>query len=152
MTPLVEVHNEEELRDIVLANLNSVYEGDATGEQFRKKGKTDICIEDSNRAAFVAECKIWRGEENLTAAVDQLLGYLTWRDCKTALIVFNKEISGFVPLQPKLEEALREHAMCEGPITCGQAGEWRFRFRSAEDTDHKVTVHVFFFNLFIQII
>jgi hypothetical protein len=54
------VHNEEGLRDIILAHLNGHYEGGATGETFRRQGKTDIRIEDAERAAFIAECKIWR--------------------------------------------------------------------------------------------
>jgi hypothetical protein len=52
------VHDEEELRDILLAHLNAHYQGDAAGEAFRRSGKTDIRIEDNDRAAFVAECKI----------------------------------------------------------------------------------------------
>lgn len=47
------VHDEEELRDIMLAHLNGHYKGGATGETFRKSGKTDIRIENENRAAFI---------------------------------------------------------------------------------------------------
>jgi hypothetical protein len=39
------VHDEEELRDIILAHLNGHYRGDASGETFRRSGKTDIRIE-----------------------------------------------------------------------------------------------------------
>lgn len=142
-------HDEEELRDILLAHLNGHYQGDATGETFRKSGKTDIRIEDSSRAAFVAECKVWRGEGEVGKALDQLLGYLTWRDSKAALVFFNKSVSGFVALQEKLRQAVNGHALRETALTCNQSGEWRFRFRSAEDADHKVEIHVFFFNLFV---
>ena len=82
------VHGEEDLRNIILAQLNGHFHGDAVGEAFRRKGKTDICIEQDNRAAFVGECKLWTGAAGLTAAMDQLLGYLTWRDSKAALIMF----------------------------------------------------------------
>ena len=51
---------------------------------------TDICIEQENRAAFVAECKIWKGPAKLRKAIRQLDGYLTWRDSKASLIVFSK--------------------------------------------------------------
>src|SRR5262249_40612303 len=64
------VHDEEELRDIIVAHLNGHYEGGATGETFRKSGKTDIRIEDDNRAAFIAECKIWRGSKDIPGAAD----------------------------------------------------------------------------------
>lgn len=55
---------EEQLRNLILANLNSLFKGTANGECFRKHGKTDICIEYENRSAFVAECKIWSGIKN----------------------------------------------------------------------------------------
>jgi hypothetical protein len=35
---------EEELRDVILASLNTHYLGTATGETFNKRGKTDIHI------------------------------------------------------------------------------------------------------------
>lgn len=79
---------EEDLRNTLLAALNATYKGDAVGEAFRNSGKTDICIERENRAAFVAECKMWTGKKGIADALSQLDQYLTWRDCKTALIFF----------------------------------------------------------------
>lgn len=143
------VHGEEELRDIMLAHLNGHYQGTATGETFRRSGKTDIRIEDQNRAAFVAECKLWRGKEELFKAINQLLGYLTWRDCKTALILFNKEIAKFNDLLIKIPEALRTHQKFKRDLTEGVDGEWRFKFISEEDESRQVIIHVFIFNLYI---
>lgn len=100
--------NEEALRDLSLASLNSVYEGKAGGETFRHKGKTDISIEADNRAAFVAECKIWNGEKKFTDAIAQLLGYLTWRDVKTALIVFSRK-RRFDDVLTHVSNALQSH-------------------------------------------
>jgi len=68
------LHDEEGLRNIILAQLNGHFEGAATGEAFRGTGKTDICIEADSRAAFVGECKLWTGPASLTGALDQLLG------------------------------------------------------------------------------
>ncbi len=48
------VNTEEELRDHLLATLNTHYDA-ATGETFRKIGKIDIHIEFDNKAAFVGE-------------------------------------------------------------------------------------------------
>ena len=144
------VHDEEELRDILLANLNSHYLGDATGETFRKRGKTDIRIEAASRAAFVAECKVWRGASELAEAIDQLQGYLTWRDSKAAVIVFNKKIAGFSELQSKVPEVFRTHTLFRAEISLTHAGEWRFIFASSEDADRRLTVHVFLFNLFVS--
>ncbi len=141
---------EDGLRDIILASLNTHYEGQATGETFRRRGKTDIRIESSERSAFVAECKIWHGQAELKRAVDQLLSYMTWRDCKSSVIVFNKENARFTDLRQKAEEALTSHDQFVERIEQKQAGEWRGRFCSREDSERRVTVHVFLFNLHIE--
>jgi hypothetical protein len=81
---------EEQLRDFILFQLNGHYEGAATGETFNHNGKTDILIRVDNRNIFIAECKFWHGQQGFTETIDQLLGYLTWRDCKCSLVIFNK--------------------------------------------------------------
>ena len=141
---------EEELRSILLANLNAVYEGGATGETFRKKGKTDICIEEEDRAAFVAECAVWYGEKDLLKKVDQLLGYLTWRDCKAALVVFNKTVKGFTGLLTKAPNVLNTHRLLVKDLGQQKEGEWRYVFHSEEDEGQNVNVHLFLFNLFVK--
>ena len=115
---------EESLRDILLVTLNTHYQGRATGETFNRRGKTDIIIkeEDSGSNVFIAECKIWRGETAHKKALDQLIKNVTWRDTRTALIIFSKvqkfklaleriqkstlEHSHFISKQPQVHEAL----------------------------------------------
>jgi hypothetical protein len=82
--------DEEAIRNHFLLQLNGHYEGAATGETFNFSGKTDVLIRVQNRNVFVAECKFWNGPKGFNEAIDQLLTYLTWRDAKCALIVFNK--------------------------------------------------------------
>jgi hypothetical protein len=142
------VHDEEELRDILLAHLNGHYQGAAAGEAFRRSGKTDIRIEDKNRAAFVAECKVWRGAKELSSAVDQLLGYLTWRDCKAALIIFNKNNAKFTELLGRIPETVQGHEKFRQVLNKGQDGEWEFLMTSREDDARQVRVHVFVFNIY----
>jgi hypothetical protein len=81
---------EETIRDHYLVQLNGQYEGSATGETFNGQGHTDILIRDGSDNLFIAECKIWHGQKQFTEAIDQLLGYVTWRDTKTAIIIFNR--------------------------------------------------------------
>ena len=142
------VHDEEELRDIILANLNIKYKGDASGETFRRSGKTDIRISAEDRAAFVAECKIWKGAKPVADAIDQLLSYLTWRDCKTAIIIFNKQVAGFSSLLPKTLDALKSHDRFVRMETEDQ-GEWKCVFKSKDDEAMLVYVYVFLFNLYV---
>ena len=86
---------EEELRNVILSNLNSVYEGDAVGEAFSKRGKTDIYLKIAQHGGvFIAECKYWDGPKTIDDSVNQILGYLTWRDSYGVVIIFSKR-TGF---------------------------------------------------------
>ena len=143
------VHDEEELRDILLAHLNGHYQDSATGGAFRRRGKTDIRIESDNRAAFVAECKIWKGQKELSQAINQLLSYLTWRDCKAAIVVFNKHNSGFNKIIESVSGVFEAHPQFRRSRAVGDTGEWQFDMSSLEDEGRQVRVHVFVFNLFV---
>lgn len=82
--------DEESLRWLFMIPLNLQYDS-ATAETFNYKGKTDILIREGRNNIFIAECKIWRGATSFRKAIDQVLGYTTWRDTKIALLIFNKE-------------------------------------------------------------
>lgn len=141
------VLGEEALRDVVLAHLNGHFEGAAAGERFRKHGKTDICIEHESRAAFVAECKLWKGPKALHEAVDQLLGYLTWRDTRTALILWNKSVKDFAKLQGDLASHLEGHPKFVRSVNSGQPGEWRVIMHSESDDGRDILIHIFLVDL-----
>lgn len=81
---------EEDLRTHFLVQLNGHYQGQATGETFNSNGKTDILIRSNNQNVFIAECKFWHGVKAFLSTIDQLLGYVTYRDTKTAIFVFVK--------------------------------------------------------------
>ncbi len=144
------IHDEEGLRDVLLAHLNGHYQGEATSETFRGKGKTDICIEDGSRAAFIAECKVWKGQKEFLEAIDQLLGYLTWRDCKTALVVFNKHNAKFSGILDTVPETFATHPLHRATTNVNQRGEWQFQMTSAEDEGRQLRVHVFVFDLYVK--
>jgi hypothetical protein len=144
------IHDEEELRDIILAHLNGHYQGGAAGETFRKSGKTDIRIEDNSRAAFVAECKVWRGANELNKAVNQLLSYLTWRDCKASLIFFNKKNAKFTEILDKVPGLLRSHSRFKKFVSKVNPNEWSVIFMSQEDDARLIEIRVFAFNLFVS--
>lgn len=108
-TPSVAAHkDEEEIRDLILVQLNGTFEGNATGETFVKSGKTDLLVQVEDRHVFVGECKWWTGEKAFGAAIDQLLGYLPWRDEKAALIVFIKQKDASAIIE-KADGAVRSH-------------------------------------------
>lgn len=98
---------EEALRDLLLVILNNQF-GPAGGEVFSRKGKTDILIHHGQGAVFIAECKNWPGPARFRRAIDQLLGYLVWRDTKAALVVFVRE-NDVTGITEKAKAALVEH-------------------------------------------
>lgn len=142
--------DEEELRDVILANLNTHFVDRATGETFCKKGKTDIHITENDRSAFIGECKVWAGEKELQRGLHQLVSYLTWRHCKVALIVFNKDRAKFSELLEKAPQSLKrlDKLFIQVLTSNPHQGEWRMLFRSPEDDGHEIAVHLFLFNLY----
>jgi hypothetical protein len=84
--------SEEDIRMLFLVLLNGVDEGAATAEKFNRQGKTDILIRVDGRNVFIAECKVWHGPQAFHETVDQLLGYLSWRDSKTAILLFVRDV------------------------------------------------------------
>jgi hypothetical protein len=106
---LTEKLGEDQIRDILLINLNAVFEGAATGETFNHQGRTDILVRVQDTNIFVGECKIWSTEKIFTDALDdQLLRYLTWRDTKGALLLFirNQDVT---PVIEKAVRLIQEH-------------------------------------------
>jgi hypothetical protein len=99
---------EEHLRDHFLMMLEPNFNGSATGETFNKTGKTDILLRHENSNVFIGECKFWKGQKSFLATISQLLGYLTWRDSKAAVIMFvpNKDFSSTVDVA---KSSVNEH-------------------------------------------
>lgn len=81
-------HNEESIRDLILAHLTSITDETVAAEAINRSGKTDLLVKHSFHNIFVAECKIWYGKKAYLDAITQLLSYLTWKDSKTAIIIF----------------------------------------------------------------
>jgi hypothetical protein len=81
---------EEDLRNVLLVGLNTVFEGKATGETFMAKGKTDIYLNIDKGNILVCECKIWGGKKLYSDTISQLLGYLTWRNNYGIVITFSR--------------------------------------------------------------
>ncbi len=73
---------------------------------------------------------------------------MTWRDSKASLIVFDKDVAGFTKIQEKIPEVLKQHPGFVRDMKAQNYGEWQMTFRSSEDPDRLVIVHVFLFNLY----
>jgi hypothetical protein len=137
---------EEDVRWHFLVQLNGQYEWSATGETFSCAGKTDILVSYEGRCVFVAECKYWKGAKSASAAVDQLLSYLSWRDTKAALIIFVRE-SGFTGILVKLEQAIQEHPACVAFVRRDGETATRWRLLRPGDPERSVDLCVLAFDM-----
>lgn len=137
---------EEDLRQHFLVQLNGAYEGQATGETFNFEGKTDILVREGGRNVFIAECKFWRGPKALHAAVDQLLGYSSWRDTKTAILLFNRgrELSKVLAQVPQV---LRSHPNFVRELPRPDETTFRVVLHHQDDPERELTLTVLVFEV-----
>lgn len=138
--------DEEALRDHILVSLESIVYGSATGETFNKRGKTDILVRGNGCNEFVGECKFWHGKEVFLQTVTQLLNYLSWRDTKTAVIIFVRNVD-FTDVLRKVKEHISEHAQYIRFV--GERDEtWlSYEFRMIEDPSRVVEMAVMLYHL-----
>jgi hypothetical protein len=131
--------DEEAIRTHFLLQLNGHYEGSATGETFNAFGKTDILIRVENKNVFIAECKFWRGQKGLNEAVDQLLSYLSWRDTKCALLVFNKTKDS-AAVRQKMHEVMEERPEHRRTVSYDPNGAARYVFVKESDPGREIII------------
>jgi len=137
---------EEDLRQHFLVQLNGQYEGQATGETFNFEGKTDILIRAEGRNIFIAECKFWRGPESLREAIDQLLNYTSWRDTKTALLVFNRgrQLSHVLTHVP---DVVKIHPNFKRQLSYASETGFRFVLHHRDDPNRELILTVLVFEV-----
>ncbi len=138
--------DEESLRTHFLVQLNGHYSGDATGETFNYEGKSDILIKVEGKNIFVGECKFWAGEKSYLETLDQVLSYLSWRDTKAAVLVFNrnKDFSGVLA---KIEEATPSYPHFKKMIQKRSESSWSYLFGHKDDANREITITVQAYNV-----
>ena len=132
--------DEESLRQHFLVQLNGQFEGAASGETFNYSGKTDILIRVDGRNIFIAECKFWTGPKGSIPTIDQLLGYLSWRDGKAAVIIFNRN-KNFSAVLAAMEQAANAHPQRKrGPMRESES-RLCYIFANPSDANREITDH-----------
>lgn len=137
---------EENLRTHILVQLNGHYEGQATGETFNFNGKTDILIRHDGGNVFIAECKFWGGEKAFTETIDQLLKYVTWRDTKTAIILFNRN-KDFSSVLLKIQEVTKSHKCFKRDIGKINETSFKYLFHQPNDINRELFLTVMAFDV-----
>lgn len=137
---------EEPLRDHFLMMLEPNFEGSATGETFNKEGDADILLRYEGKNVFIAECKFWNGKKVFLNAISQLLGYLTWRDSKAAVIMFvpNKD---FTSVLKTAKSSIVEHPNYLDCVGENDETWFNYIFHLNDDRNRKVYLAVMFYHL-----
>jgi len=137
---------EENLRQHFLVQLNGHFEGEATGETFNFNGKTDILIRSNEKNIFIAECMFWNGERSLLEKINQFLGYISWRDTKTALLVFNKS-KKFTDILLKIPEIVKKHMNFKRQEKYNSETGFRFILHHNGDANRELILTIIAFNI-----
>ena len=96
---------------------------------------------------FIAECKLWKGSAKLKEAIDQLLQrYVTWRDDKIAIIVFNKDVSAFTEIIQKANKVMNEHANCKESISARRETSFSYIYKNSDDQNKIIKLELVLFN------
>lgn len=138
--------NEEALRQHFLVQLNGQFEGKATGETFNMAGKTDILLREGDCNVFIAECKFWKGPKAFAEAIDQLLGYATWRDGKTAILVFNRGTETSTVLAG-IDATAKAHANFKRAVHWPHESGFRYVFHANGDTNRELILTLLVFHV-----
>lgn len=138
--------NEEALRSHILVQLNGHYEGGATGETFNYEGKTDILIRHKGKNIFIAECKFWQGPKSLANAIDQLLGYASWRDTKIAIVLFSRQ-KNFTSVLTAIPDVVTKHPSYKRAVQGASVSEFRYVLGHRDDPSRELTLAVVAFDV-----
>lgn len=138
--------DEEALRSHFLVQLNGHYEGQATGETFNYEGKTDILVRAEGKNIFIAECKYWSGAKKLAETIDQLLGYLSWRDTKAAIVVFNRN-KNFSQVIETIPGAVTAHPNFKRMVDDNGEGRSRYVLAHRDDKNREMVLTVLAFDV-----
>lgn len=138
--------DEETLRFQFLVPLNANFEGEAKGEVFNYGGKTDILITANGKNVFIGECKFWKGAKALAETVDQILGYLGWRDTKCAILLFNRN-KGFSQVLAQVRPTLEQHPQFVSFNGSKDETELSFTFKRPDDPERRLKLTVLAFDI-----
>lgn len=140
---------EEELRNLLVGMINTNYPGSTTAETFNKLGKTDISLRVEGGHVLIAECKFWPGVKEYAQALEQLFGYLTWRQNYGVLITFCR-LRDMSKAVAAAKQAMQTHASWSASSTRERsATRFSTRHLHPQDAGKSVEVHHLFFDLSI---
>ena len=95
---------------------------------------------------FIAECKFWRGEKSFVETIDQILSYLSWRDTKAAIIIFNRN-KNLTDVLAKIKEATKSHPHYKKGPTIESDTQFQYVFGNPTDHNREIMLAIMAFDI-----
>ncbi|MBZ5534057.1 MAG: hypothetical protein LAO20_21720 [Acidobacteriia bacterium] len=110
------------------------------------QGKPDIVIRVEGKDVFIAECKFWKREKVFLGTIEQLLSYLSWRDTKAVVLVFNRN-ADFTAVLSKIAEITQKHNNFKRALGKSDESTFRYVFGQPNDANREIALTVMAFDI-----
>jgi hypothetical protein len=88
----------------------------------------------------------WKGEKAFLETIDQLFRYLTWRDTKTSILIFNRN-KDFSAVLSTIKEATLKHKYFKRELDHFDDTTFKFIFHQPDDKNREIYLTVMAFNI-----
>ncbi|NDV28744.1 hypothetical protein [Desulfovibrio sp. JC010] len=144
------VHNDQDLRNILVSNLNTHFTDNDNDDIFNRPGRIDFNISFADKSALTGKCFTWQCPEGLVYNLNELLDAEMWQSCKIALAIFNRTEPDFKKLLESIKQTFTGHA-CHVKIDKQMSeNEWWTTMHPHRDLLRRHWVHIMVFNLFVK--
>ena len=96
---------------------------------------------------FIAEAKIWGGPKTVNEALEQILGYLTWRDAYGVVLLFSRN-KGFSKVRADIPEAIKGEVSLRGEVYQVDQHHWSARHVLPNDDYQAVEIHYLVYDVY----
>ncbi|NDV21706.1 hypothetical protein [Desulfovibrio sp. JC022] len=150
-TPAIySVHNDQDLRNILVSNLNTHFAGENNKDIFKRVGVNGFTVSVTEQQALIGKCTTWHCEEGFIHHLNTLFQEEICRSCKVALAIFNRTEHDFASLLKNIRETLMEHPYMVKLEKEFAENEWHTIMNTQDDLTNHHWVHLMVFNLYFK--
>jgi hypothetical protein len=106
------------------------------------KGSTIV----DGKNIFIAECKFWKGAEYITEGIGQLLGYTSWRDTKTSILIFDRN-KNLTEVLAQIPDIFIKHPNFKRESEYKSETGFRYIFHHNNDRNREIIITVLVFDI-----
>ena len=90
--------------------------------------------------------QILERRKKYSETIDQLLSYLSWRDTKAAVVVFNRN-KDFTNVIEEIKRVTAKHPNCKAYMRQSSETSWQYRFAHRDDANREIIMTVLTFDV-----